>query len=78
MFTGKSKVVSKSVAQKMAESGLTLPHLFCVYKRAGEDGITTLLSTKTGNKVRVTSRKDTISKVCGYLANVCDKYVSDT
>ena len=72
MFMGKSKVISKSMAQKMAESGLMLSHLLCVYKRAGDEGIMTLLSAKTGSKVRVTSRKDIIAKICGYLGNVCE------
>ena len=58
LFTGNPKIISKTMAQKISGSGLEYKHLKCVYKRSGRDALIDLLSSKTGNKVWVTMRRD--------------------
>ena len=50
----KEKVLTKSMATKMAGSGLNLTHVNLAFKRGGREGLCSLLSAKFNGKPRVT------------------------
>ena len=61
------KVISKSMSQKLGQSGLRLDHLHLAFSRGSIDGLTQLLSEKVDGKVRVTSTKRIISSLASYF-----------
>ena len=61
------KVISKSMAEKCAASGLIFDHIRLAYGRKGREGVTTVLGEKCCGKVRVTKRKQVIEKSCLYF-----------
>lgn len=69
---GNPKVISRNMAMKIAGSGLQYGHLRCVFTRSGRDGLTTLLKSKTNNKVRVTARSDIIGSICDHFQKVIE------
>lgn len=70
LFSGKDKVITKTMAQKISGSGLAYQHLKCVYQRSGEEGFIALLTAKTHNMVRVTNRKDILKSLCDHFASL--------
>ena len=68
MFSGKNKIISKTMAQKIGGSGLTYRHLQCVHQRSGDEGIINLLAGKHEGKVRVTGRTNVLNAICSYLS----------
>ena len=62
------KLLTPYMANKIGGSGLQLAHLQVVYRRSGSDGLEHLLGEKSSGHVRVSSRKDIISKVAQYFA----------
>ena len=62
-----NKVVSETMAKKIAESGLNYSHIKLAFDRNGDDGIKDLFTEKFVGKRRVTADKKIISKVCEYF-----------
>ena len=65
-----NNVVPKSMASKIAGSGLEYGHLKCVISRDGLDGLRTLLMAKTGNKMRVTAKESTITALYDHFMSL--------
>lgn len=61
------KKISKSMAEKVAASGLTLEHLQLAYSRGGLDAISNVLIEKFDGRVRVTRNKRVIKSICSYF-----------
>lgn len=64
-----TKVVSSSMAAKIAENGLSIHHLKLAYQRKGRSGIVNLLSVKFNGRPLVTSRKAILDAVGSFLEN---------
>ena len=64
------KILSKSMAEKVAASGLKLSDLRKAFDRGGRDGLKSLFTEKKDGNVRVTSRMSIIEKVVKYLESV--------
>lgn len=62
-----SKVISNSMAEKIAGSGLTLQHLTLAFRRGGIDGIRGILTEKVDGKYRVTSNNRIINQIFQYI-----------
>lgn len=67
LFTGPSKVISRSMALKIAGSGLSYSHLKCVYERSGDAGLSVLLKSKINGRIRVTNRGKIIDAICTHF-----------
>lgn len=63
------KVISKSMAQKMAGSNLNYHHLKLAFQRGGMEGIKCLLAEKNSNtlKARVTISKKIVTKLINFM-----------
>ena len=61
------KVVSESMASKLATAGLTYDHLKLAHDRNGLDGISALLSEKVNGVVRVTKHPPVIQRIFEYF-----------
>lgn len=61
------KKISKSMAEKVSASGLTLEHLQLAYSRGGVDAISNVLIEKFDGRARVTSNKRVIRSICSYF-----------
>ena len=61
------KVVSESMASKIATAGLTYDHLKLAHDRNGLDGISALLSEKVNGVVRVTKHPPVIQRLFEYF-----------
>ena len=59
--------ISKSMAETVSASGLTLEHLQLVYSRGGVDAISNVLLEKFDGRARVTSNKRVITNICSYF-----------
>ena len=46
-YLGKDSRISKSMAEKIAGSGLTIGHLTCLFDMSGVNGLTELLTSKS-------------------------------
>ena len=57
------KALSKSMAEKVAGSGLELYHLTKAFQKGGTEGLRSLLTDKNGDKVRVSSSKNVTEKL---------------
>ena len=64
-----NKVISDSMGQKIAASGLNLSHMKLAFERRGNDGIKYLFAEKFNDKRRVTADKKITSKVCEYFGS---------
>lgn len=63
-----NKIISKSMANKLANSGLCLVHLQLAIKRAGREGLKHILAEPNGlGKPRVTKNNKIIDKLFEYL-----------
>lgn len=62
-----NKVISKSMAKKITDSGLTYSHLLKAHERNGATGISSLLSEKVNNKIRVTNRRAIVNKIVSHF-----------
>lgn len=62
-----SKVVRKRMAEKMADSGISLDHLQHSFKMGGTDGLISILSDRVNGKARVTKNKRIISQLINYF-----------
>lgn len=67
---GSSRVISKSMATKIAKSGLSYGHLMKAFERDNENGIKSLLSEKVGNRVRVTNRSVIINAIVSHFRQI--------
>lgn len=66
------KVITKSMAEKIAGSGLQLCHLEIIYKRGGEDGLRNSFQLKNEEgKQRVPMTKKTID---GVIKNLLQEF----
>ncbi|KAJ7386153.1 hypothetical protein OS493_012500 [Desmophyllum pertusum] len=64
------KKASKSMADKISASGLSLDHLQLAYSRGGVDGLTNVLTEKFQGKPRVSTNKRVIkTTICSYFQN---------
>ena len=63
------KIISTSIAKKIAGSGLQYKHLELAFNRDPVEGIYSLFSEQCGKSVRVTKSKNVISKVVNYFAS---------
>lgn len=61
------KVISTSMAAKIAESGLGLQHLQLAFQRGGADGLELVLKEKFDGKVRVTANRQILSNIINYF-----------
>lgn len=70
-----TKVISKCIALKIANSGLALSHLLLAFKRDRQQGVGDLLSEMCGNslKVRVTKSKRIIHSIVQYFESLEEK-----
>jgi hypothetical protein len=68
LYVGKSATVSKTMAEKIAGSGLVYGHMKCAYDRSGSEGLIQILSSKRSGGVRVTNRKSILEKIVGHFA----------
>ena len=59
-----AKAVSKGIAEKAAQSGLSLAHLVLAFKRGGDDGLSNVLKEKFNGKARVTKKREIIQQMC--------------
>ena len=57
------KVISESMANKIAGAGLTYDHLKLAFDRNGMDGLSAVLSEKVNGKVRVTKHPPIIQRI---------------
>lgn len=64
-----AKTVSKTMADKIAASGLSLHHLQLAFKRGGADALSSVETEKFKGKPRVTSNKRIISSICSFFEN---------
>ena len=64
------KILSKSMAEKVAASGLKLSDLRKVFDRGGRDGLKSLFTEKKGRKSSSNISKSIIEKVVKYLESV--------
>lgn len=63
-----SKTISKCMASKIANSGLSLSHIILAFKRDDQQGLENLLSEICENsKVRVTKSKRIIQSISQYM-----------
>ena len=62
-----NRVVSDSMAMKIAGSGLSISHLALAFRRNKEDGIRQLFSQLVDGKPRVTKHESTIVKVNSFF-----------
>ncbi|XP_077999429.1 uncharacterized protein LOC144452249 [Glandiceps talaboti] len=62
-----NKVLSKSMAQKVAGSGLCYQHLHLAYQRDGFNSLRDLFSEDSGGTVRVTKSDRIINNVCNFF-----------
>ena len=66
----REKVLTKSMCEKAAASGLTLKHLKSAHERNGFDGIYSILSEKNcEGKHRVTKQKAVAQRLYNYFTN---------
>ena len=65
-----TKVLSKSMAKRIAASGLNLQQISLIYARGGYDGLCSALSAKRhgSNQCRVTASKKVLRALSEYLA----------
>ena len=61
------QVITKSMAKKMAASGLGYGHLETVFNRDGSDGLVAVLKENFNNKPRVTKDKKIINSVIAHF-----------
>ena len=63
------KIISKSMAEKIAKNGIQILHMTLAYEYQGENGIRTLFFEHvSGGKVRIMNHKAVTSKVHNFLA----------
>lgn len=62
-----SKVVRKRMAEKMADSDISLDHLQHSFKMGSKDGLISILSDRVNGKARVTKNKIIISQLINYF-----------
>ena len=72
------KIISKSMGQKIAGSGLQYGHLKCAYERSGIDGLTALFKSKTEKGPRVTNMQRIILSVSDHFEGASRKDASET
>ena len=63
------KVISKSMAEKAASSGLKYRHLQLAYMRQGDSGLKSVLGEKFGGKVRVTKNARILTTLVGHFSS---------
>ena len=68
-YLGTDSRISKSMAEKIAGSGLTIGHPTCLFDMSGVDGLTELLTSKSSGCVRVTTRKNIIAAIIKYFTD---------
>ena len=64
------RIVSKTMASKMAGSGLTLQHLKLAYRRGKEAGVENILKEKFHGKPRVTAEKKILGRIASYISSL--------
>ena len=67
------KVLSKSMAQKIAGSGLNLQQVQLIHTRGGYDGLRSVLSARQrgrSSQCRVTATKKVLRTLSDYLAKI--------
>ena len=64
------RIVSKTMASKMAGSGLTLQHLKLAYRRGKEAGVENILKEKFHGKPRVTAEKKILGRISSYISSL--------
>lgn len=62
------KVVSAGIARKIAGSDLSFRHLEVVFRRDGQDGLSTMLAESVSGKIRVSRSKKMIASLCDYFS----------
>ena len=60
-------IISKYMAQKIADTGLTHDHLVSCYNTGGKRGVRKLLTTEFCGKPRVTNKEDVLVKIVVFL-----------
>ena len=61
------KVVSEDMAKKIAGSGLCFRHLCIVLRRSNIEGLSKLLSEKSGKRVTVTNQRKILTRIIDYV-----------
>ena len=59
--------VSEDKAKKIAGTGLCFRHLSIVFRCCNREGLSKLLSEKSGNRVRVTNRSKILTRIVDYI-----------
>ena len=63
----RDKIMTKTMCEKAAASGLTFNHLKCAFARNGYDGLYSIMSEEVDKKPRVTKQKKIIERIINYF-----------
>ena len=66
----RDKIMTKTMCEKAATSGLTFNHLECAFARNGYDGLYSIMSEEVDKKPRVTKQKKNIEQISNYFSRL--------
>ena len=66
----RDKIMTKTMCEKAATSGLTFNHLKYAFARNGYDGLYSIMSEKVDKKPRATKQKKIIERISNYFSKL--------
>ena len=66
----RDKIMTKTMCEKAAASGLTFNHLKCAFARNRYDGLYYIMSEEVDKKPRVTKQKKIIARISNYFSRL--------
>ena len=66
----RDKIMTKTMCEKAATSGLSYNHLKCAFARNGYDGLYSIMSEEVDEKPRVAKQKKIIERISNYFARL--------
>ena len=66
----RDKIITKTMCEKAAASGLAFNHLKCAFARNRYDGLYYIMSEEVDKKARVTKQKKIIERISNYFSKL--------